>query len=193
MANEIQTDQIHGLGTLYAVVRTSSGLYLAGTTPEAYNAGHWASYAVSLSEIGATGTYAAAFPAAASGVYRAAVYLQAGASPAVGDLAVDSLEVRWAGAAVEPPQTGDSYARVGAAGAGLTAVALASTGLDAVTVEVGLNARQALSLASAVMAGTIAGAGTGTITISGAGVATTRITAAVDDAGNRTPSLAPPV
>ena len=72
-------------------------------------------------------------------------------------------------------------------------VALASNGLDAVAVEVGLNARQALSICAAALAGVLAGAGTTTITINGAGVATLRITATVDANGDRSSlTLAPP-
>lgn len=66
-----------------------------------------------------------------------------------------------------------------------TGYSLAAAGLDSVVVETGLNARQALSLNAAALAGVLAGAGTTTITIKGAGVATTRITATVDPDGNR--------
>jgi hypothetical protein len=72
-------------------------------------------------------------------------------------------------------------------------VSLGTAGLDAVTVETGLNARQALSIAAASGAGVLAGATTSTVTIAGAGVATNRITASVDGSGNRTAvTLAPP-
>ena len=63
--------------------------------------------------------------------------------------------------------------------------ALSSSGLDAVVVETGVNARQALSVIAAAGGGVLAGAGTGTITIKGANVATTRITATTDSSGNR--------
>ena len=65
-------------------------------------------------------------------------------------------------------------------------VVLASNGLDNVTVETGLNARQALSVGTAALAGVLSGAGSGTIIIKGAGTTTTRITATTDNAGNRT-------
>jgi hypothetical protein len=69
---------------------------------------------------------------------------------------------------------------------------LTAAGLDAVPVEAGLNARQALSVTAAAAAGTLAGAGTDTIVIAGAGVSTTRITAQVAG-GNRTSvTLSPP-
>ncbi len=63
--------------------------------------------------------------------------------------------------------------------------ALSTAGLDAVVVETGINARQALSPILAASAGTLNGAGTGTITIQGGNVSTTRITATTDSAGNR--------
>jgi len=62
---------------------------------------------------------------------------------------------------------------------------LASSGLDSVVIETGVNARQALSVVAAAGGGVLAGAGTGTITIKGANVATTRITATTDSSGNR--------
>ena len=62
---------------------------------------------------------------------------------------------------------------------------LAGAGLDAIAVETGINARQALTPILAAAAGVLSGAGTGTITIHGANGATTRITATTDDVGNR--------
>jgi hypothetical protein len=66
-----------------------------------------------------------------------------------------------------------------------TGYSLAAAGLDAVPVETGVNARQALSPILAACAGGLSGAGTGTIVIKGGNVATTRITAATDAFGNR--------
>ena len=62
---------------------------------------------------------------------------------------------------------------------------LAPSGLDPIAVEVGINVRQALSPILAAAAGGLSGAGTGTILIKGGNVATTRITATTDNAGNR--------
>jgi len=111
------------------------------------------------------------------------------------------------------PQTGDAYARLGApTGASVSAdiaavkssvgspmqagsaVALSSTGLDAVAVETGLNARQALSIIASSAAGVLAGAATTSVTIAAAGVAATnRISATVDSSGNRSSvTLSPP-
>jgi hypothetical protein len=66
-----------------------------------------------------------------------------------------------------------------------TGYALASAGLDAVVVEPGINARQALSPILAAAAGVVTGAGTGTIVFQAANSSTTRIVATTDNAGNR--------
>jgi hypothetical protein len=63
--------------------------------------------------------------------------------------------------------------------------ALASSGLDAIQVEGGVNARQALAPILAACAGVVAGAGTGVVVIKGGNTSTTRITATTDNAGNR--------
>jgi hypothetical protein len=63
--------------------------------------------------------------------------------------------------------------------------ALAAAGLDSITVETGINARQALSPILAASAGVITGAGTGTIVIQSANGSTSRIVATTDNAGNR--------
>jgi hypothetical protein len=62
---------------------------------------------------------------------------------------------------------------------------LASSGMDSIQVEVGVNARQALSPILAACAGVVAGAGTGVVVIKGGNSSTTRITATTDNAGNR--------
>jgi hypothetical protein len=70
---------------------------------------------------------------------------------------------------------------------------LASSGVDAIVIEAGLNLRQAISIIVAGEGGELSGADTTTIVIHGAGVATTRMTATVDVSGNRTSvALSPP-
>ncbi len=73
-------------------------------------------------------------------------------------------------------------------------VTLSAAGLDAVVVESGLNARQALSIQSAVAVGKSAGFGTTTITFAAAGQpSTNRITATLDSNSNRTSvTISPP-
>lgn len=63
--------------------------------------------------------------------------------------------------------------------------ALAAAGLDAIPVEPGINARQALAPILAASAGVVTGAGTGTIVIQGANSGASRIVATTDNAGNR--------
>lgn len=65
-------------------------------------------------------------------------------------------------------------------------VYLAAAGADGITVETGVNLRQALSPILAACAGVLSGAGTGTITVKGGNVATTRVVATTDVSGNRT-------
>jgi len=70
---------------------------------------------------------------------------------------------------------------------------LAAAGMDGVVVETGLNARQSLSVIAAALTGVLSGAATTTVTIKGAGVATTRVTATVDSDGDRSAvTLNPP-
>jgi hypothetical protein len=63
---------------------------------------------------------------------------------------------------------------------------LAPNGVDSITVETGVNVRQALAPILAAAAGVLSGAGTGTIVIKGGNVSTTRIAATTDSSGNRT-------
>jgi hypothetical protein len=62
---------------------------------------------------------------------------------------------------------------------------LAASGLDQVVIETGINARQGLSAILARSAGSISGAGTGTLVVKGANTSATRIVESVDSAGNR--------
>ena len=66
-----------------------------------------------------------------------------------------------------------------------TGYTLAAAGLDSITIEAGINARQALSPILAASAGVVSGAGTGVVVIKGGNTSTTRITATTDNAGNR--------
>ena len=71
-------------------------------------------------------------------------------------------------------------------------VALTAAGLDAVVVEIGLNARQALSIIAAACGGTSSGVNAGSPVYKGAGVATTRITATASNGDRSSVTLAPP-
>lgn len=70
---------------------------------------------------------------------------------------------------------------------------LASDGLDSITIEAGLNLRQAVALIAAAELGKVSGAEANNPVFRGAGVATTRIAATCDASGNRTVvTLTPP-
>jgi hypothetical protein len=66
-----------------------------------------------------------------------------------------------------------------------TTVTLAAAGLDGITIESGVNMRQALSPILAACAGVLSGAGTGTVVIKNPAGNTTRITATTDASGDR--------
>jgi hypothetical protein len=107
------------------------------------------------------------------------------------------------------PQTGDSYARIGATGSGLTSLAPASTALSTVqwtntrasnldnldaavsgrlatfTVD-GKTPAAALQIVAAAVVGLCSGAGTGTETYKGLDQSTARLVVSIDVNGNRT-------
>lgn len=62
---------------------------------------------------------------------------------------------------------------------------LGADGLDAIQLETGINARQGMTVMLAESAGVITGVATGSYVFTGAGVSTTRITAAVNTNGER--------
>lgn len=92
-----------------------------------------------------------------------------GALPGAQDVNV----VSWAGASV-------------AVVSGNPKVSLAADGMDAIVIETGMNARQAISIATAAAAGVLSGAATTNVIVKGAGVGTTRIDATVTSDGDRT-------
>lgn len=73
--------------TLYAVlIDADSGKFWNGSAFENYNAAHWSTYAVALTEFTSSGIYSATRPAGVAGFLTIeAVYLQAGGTPATGD------------------------------------------------------------------------------------------------------------
>jgi hypothetical protein len=111
----------------------------------------------------------------------AAIYSRIGA-PAGASIAADIAAVKSDTAAVLLDTGTDG---VVVATGSKTGYALAATGLDTVVIETGCSARQALSVIAAATAGIVSGGGTGTVTLKGAGVSTTRIVATTDTAGNR--------
>lgn len=113
MAKEISTVSTTGR-VLYAVILNGAGQfwYTVGSAFEAYNASHWASYAIALTEQGASGIYLGDFPAAAFGEYRVAIFVRVGGASAVGDTALATGTLRWTGAAEAPYVLADASGRV---------------------------------------------------------------------------------
>lgn len=73
--------------TVYAVIRNLlNGQVWNGAAFEAYNAAHWASYAVPLTEQAGSGFYSTVRPAGLAGfLTMESFFQQAGGSPAIGD------------------------------------------------------------------------------------------------------------
>lgn len=161
--------------TLYAVLDDATSGESYGASAWDAGAGAWSTYAHALTESG-TGDFKANMPTTGNATPRlinVVIFLQAGGSPASTDSVVGTGQVDWSGAV--PAKLGDK-----------TGFALSAAGLDAVPVETGVNARQALSPILASAAGVISGAGTGTVLVKGGNVGTTRVTATTDVVGNRT-------
>lgn len=100
MANEIRGVAPTG-STLYARIANSSGNYWNGSAFEAYTAANYGNYDVAMAEQGGSGVYTATFPSGitSGGTYEYFVHLQAGASPAEGDLVANTGKVDWTGSA----------------------------------------------------------------------------------------------
>lgn len=184
MAGELQADSGVTGQTVYFLVRSPSGTVWNGAALVTYVSGNFATYPVTGTEEGTSGYYTGNMPAVAAGVYSVVAKKQAGGSPAETDPTVAQGDVWWSGAAVATPQSGDAFSRIGAAGAGLTAVALAAAGLDLVLVA-GKTLPNAIKYVGAAVAGKASGAGTGTETyddFSGS----VAFVATIDTNGNRT-------
>jgi hypothetical protein len=93
-----------------------------------------------------------------------------------------------ASALIHAPTGGGSAVAVDGSGR----VILQPSGLDAVGVESGLNARQALSITAASAAGTLSGTENSAPQIMGAGVSDLRISSVTDGLGNRVTIIHPP-
>ena len=101
MANELVILYPTG-ATLYAMLFDATGQIYNGSTFAAPSSASWTDYDIAMSEAAtATGIYRASMPAAAAGSYGWVVRKQAGAGPAVTDIAVGSGEIRWTGTAEE--------------------------------------------------------------------------------------------
>jgi hypothetical protein len=201
MANEIQHAHSASGASLYAIVRDNGANVYDGSTFESYDAGHYGSYALPMSEIGASRYYVGTFPSVDPGSYRIAVYVQSAGSPAEGDALVDHFALVWDGAQpINVPSLFEALFELLPASltdggmqatvieiAGGVSSALADAILDRTAgVETGITLRQALRLILASAAGPLSGADTSSISIKAADNSKTRIVASVDASGNRT-------
>lgn len=177
--------------TLYTVIKSGVGPW-NGTAFAALVVANWATYATATPETpSGSRQYICQFPTGApAGNYSWSVYLQAGASPALGDVRIGGGSGYWDGTTFGGASKLTSFGfSVPVSGT----VSLGADGLDAVVVEpavgdgVAVNGRQALMLAAAAAAAQVSGAGGTQVELTAAGnPAVTRITADVDSVGNRT-------
>ena len=99
MANELVINHPTG-ATLYALLFDATGNVWNGSAFAAPGSASWTDYDIAMSEVAtATGIYRASMPAAAAGAYGWVVRKQAGASPAVSDVAVGTGRIEWNGTA----------------------------------------------------------------------------------------------
>lgn len=99
MANELVINHSSG-STLYALLFDATGNVWNGSSFVTPASASWTDYDIAMTEVAtATGIYRASMPAAAAGVYGWVVRKQAGASPAVGDIAVGTGRIEWNGTA----------------------------------------------------------------------------------------------
>lgn len=98
MSREINLGYITGRN-LKAIVKTATGQYVLGTTPEAWDAAHVASYGIAVPELSTgAGQYAGNFPGVAAGLYSVEVYDIAGSTLATSDAPpIGGGEVQWDG------------------------------------------------------------------------------------------------
>jgi hypothetical protein len=201
MAAEIQLPYTASGASLYAIVRDIDGAVYNGSAFETYEADHYVTYVIALAEQGTSRYYVAGFPGVGEGIYRVAVFLQAGGAPIEGDAPVDDFTLEWTGAQQleltglfevlfellpSALTDGGMQSTVIEIASGVSS-ALADTILDrAAGVESGITLRQALRLILAAVAGPLSGADTSSVTIKAADNSKTRIVASVDAIGNRT-------
>ncbi len=104
----------------------------------------------------------------------------------------EDYEIRWSQTSgTTPPFVHDVRTATAATSSG--PVTLAAAGVDAVTIETGINLRQAVSLALAALVGKGSGLNANAPVYKGAGTNTTRIAATTDANGNRSAvTLTPP-
>jgi hypothetical protein len=132
MASKLQLAYDTAAATVYAILRNQDGEVWNGAAFEAYVTANLGTYDLPMTEQGtASRYYTVTMPTVVLGTYSVAIYLQAGGAPAETDTLLTGGSVEYTGSAFETPQTGDSFARIGAAGSGLTDLGGMSTGMKA--------------------------------------------------------------
>ena len=138
MSNEIQIIHDDAAETIYAIIRNMAGQFLAGATPETFEAANWATYDIALAQVDSTSppssgnaAFQGTFPAVAAGFYWLDIYIQAGGSPAQTDWLLRQTLYYWDGTNLRP------------AGSHLGEVD--STGTETITVQKAIEALLAWS------------------------------------------------
>jgi hypothetical protein len=189
---------VEGQGTTVALTNTSSNAYLASGEAAIVAGNVWTNATRTLSAgtniVLAKGTGVTGFTDLDAAGVRMAVGLASANLDTQLTAIDDFLDTEVAAIKAKTDQMVFTTAnRLDSTVIDKTGFSLAAAGLDSVAIETGLNARQALSLTTAASVGRLSGAATTTVTILGAGVATTRAVATVDADGNRTAiTLTPP-
>lgn len=206
MANELNAFASSGL-TAYAVLLNSVGQIWNGSTFVTINGANWTSYDIALTE-GTAGIYLGNMPAAAAGEYSFIAFKQAGANPTITDKQLGSGWISWDGtneillsdlalqASVDDLEGRLTAIRAGyldnlSGGAVATAASIAALNdlsADDVhdeVVEGSLTFRQIIRILLSVLAGKSTGGGTTTIAFRDYADAKNRVSATVDDDGNR--------
>jgi len=96
MAGELSCTYPTG-NTLYAHLFNSNGQIYNGSSFESPQDANYGNYDIAAPEKENTGIYEANMPASTAGIYSFVFRLQAGASPAAGDLSVGSESIDWDG------------------------------------------------------------------------------------------------
>jgi hypothetical protein len=82
---------------LYVTIHDSTAKLANGAATEVYNGSNWSTYVNTVTEQGATGYYAGAFPSyLAAGKYTYVIYQSSG-SPTLGDPVIGSGQMYWNG------------------------------------------------------------------------------------------------
>lgn len=127
MSSELAATANTGV-TLYAIVINNTGKVYNGSVFETLVSANWATYAIAMVEQGGTGIFIGDFPPVVGGDYRYAIYQAVSTTPAIHDAIITTVtSLAWSSAAPVTPYASwttasNVYARIGAGGAGLTAL-----------------------------------------------------------------------